>query len=262
MGNYKKYFTLSYDDGLEQDKALLALMRKYGIKGTFNLNSGRFGGTYSIKYIGAMGFQVVEGAPPKGGSIFKFAPANVIPEDEIRQVYEGMELASHGTHHLSPGKLDDNAFDEETGQDRLRIQKHTDGRVVGYAPPGNAYREKQKERLIQNGFEYARVLTSNRAKGESRFSFPKDPFRFSPNVWHISKTLDAQLDEFLRLEPLQGDMLYFFWGHAYDFDFDAMKKRRIMYTLEKMFDKVACDDSIIKCTTGEAVQRLLLQQKK
>lgn len=36
----KKYFTLSFDDGLEQEKRLLCLMRKYGLKGTFNLNAG------------------------------------------------------------------------------------------------------------------------------------------------------------------------------------------------------------------------------
>ena len=36
----KKYFTLSFDDGLEQDKKVLELMKKYGLRGTFNLNSG------------------------------------------------------------------------------------------------------------------------------------------------------------------------------------------------------------------------------
>ena len=32
----KKYFTLSFDDGLEQDKRVIRLMRQYGLKGTFN----------------------------------------------------------------------------------------------------------------------------------------------------------------------------------------------------------------------------------
>ena len=39
----KKYFTLSFDDGLEQDKRVIRLMRQYGLKGTFNLNAGLFG---------------------------------------------------------------------------------------------------------------------------------------------------------------------------------------------------------------------------
>ena len=30
----KKYFTLSFDDGLEQDKRVIQLMRQYGLKGT------------------------------------------------------------------------------------------------------------------------------------------------------------------------------------------------------------------------------------
>ena len=36
----RKAFTVSYDDGWPQDRRLIGLMNKYGIKGTFNLNSG------------------------------------------------------------------------------------------------------------------------------------------------------------------------------------------------------------------------------
>ena len=35
-----KALTLSYDDGVVQDIRLVEIMKKYGIKGTFNLNSG------------------------------------------------------------------------------------------------------------------------------------------------------------------------------------------------------------------------------
>lgn len=38
----KKAVTLSYDDGVEQDMRLVEVMEKYGLKGTFNLNSGLF----------------------------------------------------------------------------------------------------------------------------------------------------------------------------------------------------------------------------
>ena len=34
-----KAVTLSYDDGVQQDISMIALMKKYGVKGTFNLNS-------------------------------------------------------------------------------------------------------------------------------------------------------------------------------------------------------------------------------
>ena len=39
-GGKIKALTLSYDDGVEQDEKLVDIMVKYGLKGTFNLNSG------------------------------------------------------------------------------------------------------------------------------------------------------------------------------------------------------------------------------
>ena len=60
MYEYKKYFTLSYDDGLEQDKRIVELMKKYGIRGTFNLNSGILGQQSNIEYVGTIGFKNVE----------------------------------------------------------------------------------------------------------------------------------------------------------------------------------------------------------
>ena len=38
----KKMFTLSYDDNVLQDKRLVELLNKYGLKCTFNVNSGIF----------------------------------------------------------------------------------------------------------------------------------------------------------------------------------------------------------------------------
>ena len=37
-----KAVTLSYDDGVRQDKRLISIMQKYGLKGTFNINAGLF----------------------------------------------------------------------------------------------------------------------------------------------------------------------------------------------------------------------------
>ena len=39
----RKAFTVSYDDGVTQDIRLIELLNRYGIKGTFNLNSGLLG---------------------------------------------------------------------------------------------------------------------------------------------------------------------------------------------------------------------------
>lgn len=47
QGKYKA-FTLSFDDGIEQDAKLIALLESYGLKATFNLNTGLAGRTESF----------------------------------------------------------------------------------------------------------------------------------------------------------------------------------------------------------------------
>ena len=46
--NKLKAVTFSYDDGVEQDKRLIQLLDRYGLKCTFNLNSGHLGMKGSI----------------------------------------------------------------------------------------------------------------------------------------------------------------------------------------------------------------------
>ena len=41
-GGKAKALTMSYDDGKVQDRRLIDIFNKYGIKGTFNLNYGQF----------------------------------------------------------------------------------------------------------------------------------------------------------------------------------------------------------------------------
>ena len=39
----KKALTFSFDDGVTQDKKLIEILNRYGLKATFNINSGFFG---------------------------------------------------------------------------------------------------------------------------------------------------------------------------------------------------------------------------
>lgn len=61
----KRIVTFSYDDGHENDKRLIELFNKYGIKGTFHLNG--------IKYAGASEER----------------------KAELRAIYDGHEVACH-----------------------------------------------------------------------------------------------------------------------------------------------------------------------
>ena len=82
-----KAFTLSYDDGVESDRKLLDIINYYGLKCTFNLNSGIIGtnDTWQCN---------------------KFTVRR-LPWEGIQELYTGHEIAVHGRKHLAPAELDE-----------------------------------------------------------------------------------------------------------------------------------------------------------
>ena len=76
-----KALTFSYDDGVLQDQRLINIFNRYGLKGTFNLNSG---------LLGKDGYLVRNGR--------HVDHIKVKPED-VRYVYEGHEVAAHTLTH-------------------------------------------------------------------------------------------------------------------------------------------------------------------
>lgn len=40
---HTKYFACSFDDGLEQDRCIIEILKEHRLGGTFHLNSGLFG---------------------------------------------------------------------------------------------------------------------------------------------------------------------------------------------------------------------------
>ena len=84
-----KAVTFSYDDGVTQDQRLIEMFNRYGLKATFNLNSGLLG---------------------KPGSLIRegVTVAHVKPEpSEIKGIYEGHEIAAHTLTHPHLPKLSD-----------------------------------------------------------------------------------------------------------------------------------------------------------
>ena len=85
-----KAVTFSFDDGITQDKRLIEIFNKYGLKSTFNLNSA------------------VLGIKTKLNSYGKEVTHYKIDACEIKDVYYGHEIAAHSLTHPSLTDLDDN----------------------------------------------------------------------------------------------------------------------------------------------------------
>ena len=102
-GGKHKVLTMSYDDGRLEDRRLVELFNRYGIRGTFNLNGG-------------------------------LPRPERIPESEWVELYKGHEVACHTYHHptISRSPLDQTA--RQVLADRMQLEG-----VMGYPVRGLAY---------------------------------------------------------------------------------------------------------------------------
>lgn len=252
---YKKYVTFSYDDGLQQDKQLTALMRDFGLKGTFNLNSGLFGKEQYIGYLGSLGFTETPPEKAAGGPL-NYVPHFRIPEDEIAQVYEGFEVASHGYRHEMLALSNRKTMEESIDLDLANLE-----RVVGYKMKGFAYAKgfgskAAREYLNGNGIVYARGI-----KSTGTFTFQEENLlNFQPTASQIDKNLFEVIDTFLATDPVDDDMLLYIWGHGYECDYHT--DRGSWARTIKMFERLAGRDDLTYCTNIEAFEDHFARKNK
>ena len=194
-----KAVTFSYDDGVTQDQRLIKLFNKYGLKCTFNINSGR---------LGVPGALIREDV----------TVAHVKPRAcEVRAIYEGHEIAGHTLTHPDLTKLSDEEIVREVEEDRLALSEIAGYEVVGMAYPGGSgcIDGRVTEVIRKNtGIRYARTTTST-----YNFDLQEDLIVFNPTVYHHFEwdKLFSLGEEFLSLKP-DRPQLFYIWGHAYEFD--------------------------------------------
>lgn len=196
-----KALTFSYDDGVDQDKRLIELFNKYGLKGTFNLNSdllGRREDTLTIL-----------GRTVGHGKVFA---------SDVRHIYDGHEVAVHTlTHPLLPGIEDDAEIIRQVEEDRIKLSELCGYEVVGMAYPcgGQNHDDRVANIIRENtGVKYCRTIISNHS-----FDLQEDLYKFKPTVYHFGE-FDKMMElgqKFLETDADTPQILYV-WGHAYEFD--------------------------------------------
>lgn len=190
-GGKSKALTLSYDDGVRQDKHLVEILDKYGIKATFNINSGCYSDKADFKELkGRMSEQEVY-------ELFKDSPH---------------EVAIHGYEHGYDEILPNNLMANEILQDRINIEKLTGKITRGMAYPYGTFNDKLVECLKVCGIAYSRTVIST-----ENFSMPEDWLRLKPTCHHKNERIMELGDMFLKGNPRTAQMFYL-WGHSYEFD--------------------------------------------
>ena len=242
----EKYFTVSYDDGTEQDILVIALMEKYGIKGTFNLSSGIFGKKSYIRLIDGRGRSAAfkDGANPEG-----YIDHFILNKTDAKKLYShpNVEVASHGSHHLVQTGLTPYEAFEEITLDVERLSELFGYRIVGHAFPKDTFNENVISALRNSGIRYARrVCHLQRPQG---FEFDSSKFMVQPTCWQLDPFAEDLLKEFVKAPKGEKDAVFFMWGHSYELDYGT--KLGCYEHLERLFDIVSKEKDVRFVTNRE-----------
>ena len=218
--NYRKAFALSYDDGVYQDIRLVEILNRYGLKCTFNLNSGLMNADSVWEAEGVR----VERMPPEG-----------LPE-----LYRGHEIASHLTRHRNPTELDDATLRADILHDRAALESLFGSEVKGFAYPFGATDSRVETVLAECGVSYARGVNSTQT-----FDLPADLLHISPTCRHKEDDIFALAERFIALSP-DRPQIFLLWGHSYEFDMQHGWER-----FERFCERIAGRDDIFYGTCGQ-----------
>ena len=194
-GGKSKVFTLSYDDGVVQDKRLTNIIRSYGAKATFNLNAATLGRVETTDLFGKKGVDISTQRP-----------------EELSEVYAGQEIAGHGLTHANLSTIGTPLCSYEIVEDKRRLEALTGQPLRMFAYPFGTFSDDVVEALRLAGYQGARTVRSTHS-----FALPEKPLLWDPTCHHDDPELMALAHRFVE-ERMRFPMLFYVWGHAYEFD--------------------------------------------
>lgn len=223
----KKAITFSFDDGVTQDFRLVEMFNKYGLKGTFNLNSGVLGG---------------KGELERNGRIVSH---NKISAAEVKTLYLGHEIAVHTVNHPTLVGLPEEKIIFEVEEDRKTLEKLCGYPIVGMAYP-NGPNDDRVATIIQRNtpIRYARTVTSTYS-----FKVQKENLlRYNPTVYYIEDCFEEIVDKFLKSQDKDEQLLYI-WGHSYEMDARFISWEKF----ERICEKLAGKEDVFYGTNKEVL---------
>ena len=194
-GGRFRAFTMSYDDGVEQDIRLISIMKKNAVKGTFNLNSGLY---------------AADGTVYPQGQVHRR-----MTREMCLKTYDPAvcEVAVHGFEHLYWTQLPEGKRTLEIIKDRESLENDF-GRIVrGAAYPYGWYDGACVESLKNAGLVYCRTVVSTHS-----FRLPENWLTLHPTCHHKDSALNDLADRFISLKNPGETALFYLWGHSYEFE--------------------------------------------
>ena len=221
----RKAFNITYDDGVVQDIKFVSLLNRFGLKGTFNLNSALMEEEFAWMHHSGM-------------------EVKRLSSSAVRGLYDGHEIASHTLTHPYMHDLPEFEIMRQLGEDKQKLESIFGREVRGFAVPFDYYSDLIARTAQACGFEYARM---------SEFSLSYAPctdwYHFKTGVYHIMLELIPFVEGFLETE--QELAVCQIVGHSYDLDTENLWE-----TMEEICSAVAAQEDVWSCTNLELVRYL------
>lgn len=224
-GGAKKAFNITYDDGVIQDVRFVELLNRYGLKGTFNLNSELMRREFTWTH-------------PNGMEVRR------LPVERVRSLYEGHEVGSHSRTHPYMSSLTQEELLFEMGQDKADLEELFGREVAGFALPFRFYSEIIADCARRCGFEYSRI-----SEFTGNYTPCTDYYYWKTGFYHIEPGLTDYVAAFLNTDEELA--LCQIVGHSYDLD-----ALNLWGTMEVILAAVSGRYDIWSCTHLELVRYL------
>lgn len=185
----RKIFLLSFDDGTIWDKRFVELLNKYGMKATFNLNSGL------------------------EDFVWEFEDRLAVRRQKLMETveqYRGHEVASHTQTHPWLNSLTPPQLAREVGEDCETIKRIFGLQEIGFGVPFTACDEREI-RIIRKFVKYIRL-----SAGADSFALPQDPYHIPIHGLYNDPDIREKITAFA-----QSDLdvaLFVMAGHSYEFE--------------------------------------------
>jgi peptidoglycan-N-acetylglucosamine deacetylase len=177
-----KALTMSYDDGQVYDRRLIRIFNKYGIKGTFHLNSG-----------------ILDNE-------------NFITKAEVRELYKGHEVSLHTKTHPFLDCIPVDAVIEEIVEDRKCLEDLAGYPIKGMSYPYGTFNGQLIKTLKSLGIQYSRTVISHHD-----FYIPENFLTWNATCHHDDDLIELG-QKFLDYEFKGKLKLMYVWGHSFEFE--------------------------------------------
>lgn len=170
---------MSFDDGYREDEKLIEIFDRFGIRGTFHINSGLL-------------YRDIR-----------------VDDDEVARIYENHEISAHGYTHANFDELTEAEITAEIEKDCKKLKALSGREILGMSYPNGKTSEKAYRVAKRLGIVYSRTTVST-----AGFDIPENFLYWHPTCHHLqSEEATARF-----LNSSRGGELLCIWGHSVEFE--------------------------------------------